>query len=407
VPYGIFDNDPNNDYYEGYRTDCSGFISYAWSLPTPGAMTNELIGKGYAKEISISDLQPGDSLNNEKPLKAGHIVIFVKWIDQSKHTFIAYDENIVPGYASEKQFSLAPTSDNNGWTITELDAYAKGPYKAQRLIYASGIAQILSDKGNKLISSTIVPGIVQDNNTIFPSDFLLLPDASNIQDIHCGEMIYTSNYNITAAIEYYQSEMPRQGWKLSGQDMYDVDEYFGGGRIETFLYFENSGKRRTVEIVNASSSSTSISTIIYLNDSNWYISACTDQVPYYPKDIPIFGDLRADFVFTEEAQRSGQDPMNFMHSIYYYTPETEENILEFYRSIMPSRGWVLTYDAISQGDTRYYFLQFYKSGNASPFYWDNVTKTILMEYLSIQTFKRNTMEGTFVGINLSSMQYTH
>ena len=35
---------------DGYRTDCSGFVSYAWQLPTPGPDTTLFVSGGYAIE---------------------------------------------------------------------------------------------------------------------------------------------------------------------------------------------------------------------------------------------------------------------------------------------------------------------------------------------------------------------
>jgi hypothetical protein len=135
VPYGSFDDDTSNDYYDGYRADCSGFVSYAWALPAPGPNTKSLLGHPNAMEIDVSDLMPGDALNNGVGGTKGHVVLFVRWKDRDNHVFIAYDENKTPGYASEKTFTLIPLLINSGqWTIRELQPYAPGPYHAQRLV---------------------------------------------------------------------------------------------------------------------------------------------------------------------------------------------------------------------------------------------------------------------------------
>lgn len=63
-------------YYEGFRQDCSGFISMAWSLPV-SAVTSTL--PQYAKTLtSQNDLLPGDAINNRKIGNYGHVVLFVR-----------------------------------------------------------------------------------------------------------------------------------------------------------------------------------------------------------------------------------------------------------------------------------------------------------------------------------------
>jgi cell wall-associated NlpC family hydrolase len=129
VPYGIYDNDSNNDYQDGYRTDCSGFVSYAWQLQKPGLDTTSFVKNGYAVDVSIEELQPGDALNNNRSDTAGHMVLFVGWVNTEHTQFRAYDLNTNPGYASEKIFTLE--QKDGEWTIVELDPWAEGPYYAQ------------------------------------------------------------------------------------------------------------------------------------------------------------------------------------------------------------------------------------------------------------------------------------
>lgn len=70
-----------------YRQDCSGFVSMAWHMTT-SANTNTL--PGYANTVSDKhSLKPGDALND---IGDGHVVLFVKWLDQSAGTFAFYEE---------------------------------------------------------------------------------------------------------------------------------------------------------------------------------------------------------------------------------------------------------------------------------------------------------------------------
>ena len=131
VPYGSFDEDDSNNMYDGYKADCSGFISYTWQLPKPGLGTMQFVRDNYAYEVTIDELQPGDALNNVREEKKGHMVLFVSWFDINHTKFNAYDLNTYPGYVDKKIFTLVKT--NQGWTIKELEEFANGPYYAQRL----------------------------------------------------------------------------------------------------------------------------------------------------------------------------------------------------------------------------------------------------------------------------------
>ncbi|TLS44781.1 NlpC/P60 family protein [Streptomyces montanus] len=87
VPYNI-----RAYWSDGYRQDCSGFVSMAWNL---GA--NEWTGSlaQYGVRISRSQLQPGDILlfhNPADPQKGSHVVIFGGWTDYTQTHYLAYEE---------------------------------------------------------------------------------------------------------------------------------------------------------------------------------------------------------------------------------------------------------------------------------------------------------------------------
>ncbi|MFC8453739.1 hypothetical protein [Kitasatospora sp. NPDC057223] len=73
----------------GYRVDCSGFVSAAWGIPGEGTTTGPLIseGSGIAHHISKGEMQPGDAMvvhhvggdNNQ------HVVLFGGWAN-AEHT---------------------------------------------------------------------------------------------------------------------------------------------------------------------------------------------------------------------------------------------------------------------------------------------------------------------------------
>ena len=77
---------------DGYRQDCSGFVSMAWNLGE-----NEWTGSldNFGVRIPRDELEPGDILlfhNPEDPEKGSHVVIFGGWTDYTQSYYIAYEE---------------------------------------------------------------------------------------------------------------------------------------------------------------------------------------------------------------------------------------------------------------------------------------------------------------------------
>jgi len=133
VPYGSFDDNPLNDYFDGYRADCSGFISMAWQLKnsTGGKFSATTVSLGnYATEIPFEELLSGDVINNQRGDKKGHVVMFVSWLNDDQTRFVAFEEN--GGYRKAVQTELnLELMPNGGYTIKEYDPNAPGPYIAQ------------------------------------------------------------------------------------------------------------------------------------------------------------------------------------------------------------------------------------------------------------------------------------
>lgn len=77
---------------DGYRQDCSGYVSMAWQLPG-----NEWTGSlaQYAEKISKEELQPGDILlfrNASDPENGSHVTIFGGWTDEAHTHYTAYEQ---------------------------------------------------------------------------------------------------------------------------------------------------------------------------------------------------------------------------------------------------------------------------------------------------------------------------
>ncbi|MDI9637847.1 RICIN domain-containing protein [Geitlerinema splendidum] len=111
-------------FYQGYRQDCSGFVSMAWQLPV-SAVTSTL--PQYAITLNNKNqLQPGDAINNRGIGNGGHVVLFVRWVDQAKGTFIAYEQN--GGHRKAVQTQLTLKSDATGYYIEQYPNISKPWY---------------------------------------------------------------------------------------------------------------------------------------------------------------------------------------------------------------------------------------------------------------------------------------
>ncbi|MGW7461578.1 peptidoglycan-binding protein [Streptomyces sp. NPDC054797] len=87
VPYSM------SEYWtDGYRQDCSGFVSMVWNLGT-----NEWTGSldKFATKIAKEELLPGDMLlfhNPADPNNGSHVVIFGGWVDETRTHYVAYEQ---------------------------------------------------------------------------------------------------------------------------------------------------------------------------------------------------------------------------------------------------------------------------------------------------------------------------
>ncbi|NEB55238.1 hypothetical protein G3I48_23600, partial [Streptomyces griseus] len=87
VPYSM-----EKYWSDGYRQDCSGYVSMAWNLGS-----NEWTGSlaAYGTRIARADLQPGDMLlfhNPADPSKGSHVTIFGGWADSARTRYVAYEQ---------------------------------------------------------------------------------------------------------------------------------------------------------------------------------------------------------------------------------------------------------------------------------------------------------------------------
>ncbi|NUR59942.1 MAG: hypothetical protein HOV87_14915 [Catenulispora sp.] len=81
VPYN------QGNWHEGYRTDCSGYVSMCWGLrDSMVTSTMPQISHRIAKE----DLRPGDVLINTD-VATGHVILFDRWADYAHNSYVGFE----------------------------------------------------------------------------------------------------------------------------------------------------------------------------------------------------------------------------------------------------------------------------------------------------------------------------
>ncbi|MFG2921433.1 peptidoglycan-binding protein [Streptomyces sp. NPDC048305] len=79
---------------DGYRQDCSGYVSMTLGLWKSGPNTVELAGnRSLTTPITVGGLKPGDLLIDASGSNTTrHVVIFEKWTDSSHSSYWAYEQ---------------------------------------------------------------------------------------------------------------------------------------------------------------------------------------------------------------------------------------------------------------------------------------------------------------------------
>ncbi|NDU72357.1 hypothetical protein GWI34_06920 [Actinomadura sp. DSM 109109] len=79
--------------HEGYRADCSGFVSMTLGLAKPGTNTVGLTSSRYTERIQMSELKKGDLVMDALGTNTTrHVVIFEKWADEDHSSYWAYEQ---------------------------------------------------------------------------------------------------------------------------------------------------------------------------------------------------------------------------------------------------------------------------------------------------------------------------
>lgn len=86
--------------HDGYRTDCSGYVSMALSLGKPGPITVGLASNAVSTPIAMAQLQPGDLvIDASGDNHTRHALIFVRWADGRHSSYWEYEQR--GGYGTD------------------------------------------------------------------------------------------------------------------------------------------------------------------------------------------------------------------------------------------------------------------------------------------------------------------
>ncbi|MFE2494916.1 peptidoglycan-binding protein [Streptomyces scopuliridis] len=125
VPYSM-----EKYWSDGYRQDCSGYVSMAWNLSD-----NEWTGSlaDFGVRISQDELEPGDMLlfhNPADPNKGSHVTLFGGWTDYTHSYYVAYEQT--------KPYARTQSTPVGYWSNS--DRYVPYRYK--------GLAEVSEGKGS-------------------------------------------------------------------------------------------------------------------------------------------------------------------------------------------------------------------------------------------------------------------
>ena len=111
--------------FNGYRRDCSGFVSNVWGLPAPGRITSGLApySNDVSTAISWDQLVVGDAINIDNDT-VKHVLLFAGWYDTAHTQFCAYEEWAC-GYPN--YLRLKNRSDYAGWNPIRKSGWTPTP----------------------------------------------------------------------------------------------------------------------------------------------------------------------------------------------------------------------------------------------------------------------------------------
>jgi hypothetical protein len=185
---------------DGYRQDCSGYVSMAWGLGT-SAWTGNLAS--YGVRITRDQLMPGDILlfhNAADPEHGSHAIIFGGWVDDAHTAYTGYEQTVP---VTRVQTTPYAYWSNSGKYI---------PYRYKYLVGSSGSGPGSSGStGSAAFPGASAFGPGADNANVTRLGTMLVGrGASSYYKVGPGPRWSASDRNATSAFQR------AQGW--SGAD---------------------------------------------------------------------------------------------------------------------------------------------------------------------------------------------
>jgi uncharacterized protein (TIGR03382 family) len=116
---------------DGYRTDCSGFVSMCWELGASPSTATFYPGSSYNARLgSFDDLLPGDGLVRRSD-GAGHVVLFLGWTNSAKTAACVLEQ---ASTKNDMQFGARTVESLNsrGYRAIRPTKYASTPAQPER-----------------------------------------------------------------------------------------------------------------------------------------------------------------------------------------------------------------------------------------------------------------------------------
>lgn len=103
-------NRTDNPQWDPYRSDCSGFVSWAWGLPAPGRTTGMFapFDNAVSHSIAATDLAPGDAVNNST-----HMMLFKAWVTPGKEAIFQEEPGCSANINYAHEFKSSVTVSGN------------------------------------------------------------------------------------------------------------------------------------------------------------------------------------------------------------------------------------------------------------------------------------------------------
>ena len=120
IPYSM------SKYFQGWRTDCSGYASMVWNVRTSSGAavnhnTDSMLRGGYGTPGAVVRATTWDKIRQGDAIgklgagslgSAGHVMIFDKWADAAKTTYWVYEQASSSGGTAHRTHSKS----YNGYT---------------------------------------------------------------------------------------------------------------------------------------------------------------------------------------------------------------------------------------------------------------------------------------------------